>query len=721
MKGYGRPWLQPAGLLALTLALSACGSSSGDSQNEERYVPPSGNGSSVNYLEYQGKQVYLNGANIAWLSFAQDFGQGLDETTFNHILDQLVAAGGNSLRWWVHVNGSASPIWDENSQLVADATSQQAVIDDIKRALDLAQAKGVYLMPCLWSFDMLAITQQGVDAVAERNYAILSEAQTRQSYIDNFLLPLIEQTAGHPALIAIDLFNEPENMTEQWFIDRESLPGSLVPAINDIHTTTALFSAAIHQRADELGEEILVTTGPKSLGLYNTDGFGGNNYYSDERMINLGGEDAPLDFYAPHYYDDMQKEGAWSPYHHMASYWELDKPVVLGEFFATDQAYKPGVHDFFGDEVGLAELCPRLESNGYAGGFPWQWANANYRESVFDCIRAVSGNEPSDPEQSLSFDFADGQLPFGFAASSNTGAAGALSISDQVSLVGDYSLALNFSEDAGEKKVYLSLPMPTEAKMASLSAQVWVPQSLVDSGLNIAKAYAKAGSSWTWSSTADISLKGDSWNPIVWIPDSPIESLQELGLQFYAGEQSAAISDGSVYIDDVQIAAEQSDSGPSEPEPQVRFDFEGLDAVPAVLSAISWSGGSGALSLSEGQGSDASTALLARFDEASGEKKIVLYIQEASQQSLSALSMTVRLSEQAIAAGISGGKLFAQTGAGWDYQSGEWISLEDNQWHSISWQPDTALEDVQAFGLELYAGNGVASAEIDVYIDDLDY
>ncbi|HWO14204.1 MAG TPA: hypothetical protein VNN80_32085, partial [Polyangiaceae bacterium] len=58
-----------------------------------------------------GREVYLSGFNIAWFDFAKDIGRGVDERRLREVLSDLVAVGGNTLRWWVHTDGTTTPEW----------------------------------------------------------------------------------------------------------------------------------------------------------------------------------------------------------------------------------------------------------------------------------------------------------------------------------------------------------------------------------------------------------------------------------------------------------------------------------------------------------------------------------------------------------------------------------------------------------------------------------
>ena len=348
----------------------------------------------LNRIRYNGQDLYLSGFNIAWFDFAQDFNvkdgnssKGIQETKLNTAIADLKASGGNTLRWWIHIDGSTSPAWGVNGLVSGPG---QYLIADLKRALDIAKDQSVYIIPSLWSFDMLKTNNYRM-VPANDNYRILTEELALQAYIDNALIPMVDQLNAHEALIAWELFNEPENMTESWFVTDSAVNINNTNGIDnltltDIQRTTAKMAVAIHQRALDNGETALVTTGTKSMAKYNsdvsTDPNSKGNLYRDDILMALADNNplASLDFYQAHYYNNENKGGDWSPFHHPASYWEVDKPIVLGEFYVdlgiknnikrngSNETLKPKYEEIEGDN-----MCQRLVEFGYAGGWPWQY------------------------------------------------------------------------------------------------------------------------------------------------------------------------------------------------------------------------------------------------------------------------------------------------------------------------------------------------------------
>ncbi|MEZ9134341.1 cellulase family glycosylhydrolase [Vibrio sp. 10N.286.52.B1] len=557
-------------LIAMSTAL-VLGCDSGYYNNDETVVPgepareiPTGSGTSANRLTVDGTEFYVNGANIAWMYYANDFGKGFDETQARSLMKEVAAAGGNTVRWWVHTNGTTTPAWGTDG-LVADETSQATAIADIKQALQAAEDEGVKIIFSLWSFDMLRGDQSGVPDVADNNYALLSDATVRQSYVDNFLMPLVTAIKAEPALLALEIFNEPENMLESWANPTHTV------TMDEIYTTTAVLAAAIHNEAPD----VMVTTGPKSLGMYfnNTGNNDGGSYaYSDTQMdyyLNQGypeglpegysADMARLDFYAPHYYDDLGKEGNWSPFYHNISYWELTKPVIIGEFFVDNgnDEGKPAEFTYFNDPLSEEELCGRLVSTDYAGGLGWQLSGngGKYGDSVISCIETAKaalgngGEEPEDPEGLI--DFEDGDIS-GFTTHADGAEGQTLVLHTADASSGSHSLALQMVKPEGEKKAYITFPTDIVATVTKVTMQIKFPAGADAAAINGGKFYAK-DASWNWVEGTWYSVAaGAGWAEISWTPETPITSPQEFGFQIYGDDGGAAFT-GDFLIDDVLI------------------------------------------------------------------------------------------------------------------------------------------------------------------------
>jgi hypothetical protein len=187
-----------------------------------------------------------------------------------------------------------------------------------------------------------------------QNQALIQQDSVRQSYVDNYLTPLVNALKGHPGLYAWEIFNEPEGMLSTGWAAHKGISET------DIQKTINWFAAAIHT-ADP---NALVTSGAQTFD-YCSNVAGKHNYYSDAALQAAGGKpNGTLDFYEVHYYS--QNGASNSPFLNTASHWGLDKKVVVGEFAAVPT-----------DGVVVNDLFKQIFSGGYAGGWAWSYTEGN--------------------------------------------------------------------------------------------------------------------------------------------------------------------------------------------------------------------------------------------------------------------------------------------------------------------------------------------------------
>ncbi len=309
----------------------------------------------LNRIRYNGQELFLSGGNVAWINFARDVGPGQTNVeAFRDVFEQTHAAGGNAMRLWLHTSGTSTPQWSATTVGAVDGPGA-GTIDDLRGIMDLAAESQIGLVLCLWSFDMLNAStgQTNVD----RSYALLTDSANTQTYIANALVPMVTAVAGHPALLAWEIFNEPEGMTLEFGF------GSVQRriAMADVQRFVNRTAGAIH-RTDPAA---LVTNGTVSLRqLTDVQRTGGSNYnyYTDERLIAAGGDaQGTLDFYTSHYYTNQGT--TVSPFNEDYATWELTKPLAIAEFFLPDQT----------NGVPYQSLYATLYDRGYAGALAWQY------------------------------------------------------------------------------------------------------------------------------------------------------------------------------------------------------------------------------------------------------------------------------------------------------------------------------------------------------------
>jgi hypothetical protein len=288
--------------------------------------------------------------NVAWVKFAADV-PNPNIAAFDTLFQNTAAAGGHVVRWWLHTNGTVTPGYGSNGMALPIT---QATISGVQSVLAAAHAAGVMVDISLWSFDMLQGGENISTALRAYNQSLLTVDANRQAYIDNVLTPLVTALKGNPGLYSYEIFNEPEGMTTQhgW----TSGTGGTEVDESFIQRSVNWFAAAIHA-ADPT---ILVTNAAWTFqACANVSGM--TNYYSDAALQAAGGKaTGTLDFYEVHYYAGNGSK--YSCYTHPASFWGLDKKIVMGEFYALAT-----------DGVAANSTYTTIFSNGYGGAWSWQY------------------------------------------------------------------------------------------------------------------------------------------------------------------------------------------------------------------------------------------------------------------------------------------------------------------------------------------------------------
>jgi hypothetical protein len=318
-----------------------------------------------NRLVINGKPVFISGMNIAWNNFARDVGDNnVSINSFVNQFKQIKGAGGNAVRWWLHTDAQVDPKMDSDGKVTGIGSK---TISNIREVLDSAYNYGIVVSLTLFSFDLLDGEEGKSDspnkttAQVARNEKFLTVPANLDTYIEKALRPILEAVGSHPAIMCWEVFNEPEGMAnELGWASRKIDHSHIMRFINKI-------AGEVHRKTKKMA----------SSGIHNFSA-GERALYSAAKLKAAGGDnDGYLDFYMAHYYPEYGGTSE-SPFHHPASYWGMDKPVLIGEFPA--QSWGPGTGYSSiqnGTAMTIENAFEYAYDNGYCGAMSWSMTESN--------------------------------------------------------------------------------------------------------------------------------------------------------------------------------------------------------------------------------------------------------------------------------------------------------------------------------------------------------
>jgi hypothetical protein len=129
-------------------------------------------------LKFRGQEVFLSGANQPWVNYGSDFGNNQSNAVrcdLQESIKNVSAAGGNSIRMWLFVEGSAIPAFDESGMCVGtDRTN--TLTDDLRQYARYAASQNVFITLCLWNGAVLHSTDPAL--------GLITDPEKLQSFVD---------------------------------------------------------------------------------------------------------------------------------------------------------------------------------------------------------------------------------------------------------------------------------------------------------------------------------------------------------------------------------------------------------------------------------------------------------------------------------------------------------------------------------------------------------
>ena len=282
-------------------------------------------------LPYNGVNYFINGINIPWHNYNNDFGtnylvgSNYNPAFFDSVLTQCQNYGVNCVRIWLHTNGGTSPEFDSQGYVTGLDTNFFTHLDNF---FMLAKNRNIMVIPVIWSFEMMN-NDYAWGIYGGMHADLIQDTLKTRSYTNNVLIPMLTRYANQCNLLAWEIINEPE-----WATDVPGNDASITQHVtmSEMQRFVGMLAETIHLHSPKM-----CTVGSASL-KYNSDissfpTLCEGNYWKDAAIqLAYNTPLAHLDYYEIHYYDWMNTVYSnFDPYDYSMPYWGLDKLTIVGE------------------------------------------------------------------------------------------------------------------------------------------------------------------------------------------------------------------------------------------------------------------------------------------------------------------------------------------------------------------------------------------------------
>ena len=308
-----------------------------------------------------GCTVWPLGCNFAWNQWGTDFSNSnwaSNWATDQSDLTTMYNDGVRVVRWWVFTDFGSSPTWSGTGNGSTCTGLPAGWAANMVTAANWASAKGMKFYFCFSSFDMGNTANTGW-----AHDDVISNATTRNSFINNAVVPICQALKGNQGVFGYDIINEPE-----WIIQSSDNGGATSGyrqnSLANLQAYVKAMATAIHANADQ----------PCSVGSASLK-WNGKDY---NFWQGLG-----LDFFDAHFYDWMV------PYYDPTTVapstltWyktgspDAGKPIFVGESISTPNSqYTGATSGIAGNANAQQALAIAVMNNGYSGILPWAWTDS---------------------------------------------------------------------------------------------------------------------------------------------------------------------------------------------------------------------------------------------------------------------------------------------------------------------------------------------------------